>query len=163
MKKHALAAVLVAGLAVPAVAAGAADVLKARMTGAQIVNDAGGAPQGVAQATISLNDSRRRVCFEIEYSGLGGRATGGFLRRGGPGELARPSVVLFTGSSESPVSGCVSRVPSKTLTALSERPTGHYVDLTTRRHPKGAVRGQLRPGDDAGELEGPSSGGVGRP
>lgn len=136
-------------------------MLKARMTGAQIVNEAGGSPRGVAQATISLNDSRRRVCFEIEYAGLGGRATGGFLRRGGPGELARPSVVLFTGSTASPASGCVSGVPSKTLSALSQRPAGHYVDLTTRRHPKGAVRGQLRSGGDSGELEGPSSGGVG--
>lgn len=137
-------------------------MLKARMTGAQIANEAGGAPRGVAQATISLHDSRQRVCFEIEYAGLGGQATGGSLRRGGPGELARPSVVLFTGSTESPVSGCVSGVPSKTFTALSQRPAGHYVDLTTRRYPKGAVRGQLRPGEASGELEGPSSGGVGR-
>src|SRR5215210_4633124 len=101
----ALAAVLALGL-MAAAAAGATTVLKSRMTGAQVVNDAGGAPRGVAQATLKLNPARDRICFDIAYSGLGGKATAGYLRHGGPGQLARPAVVLFTGRAASTVSGC---------------------------------------------------------
>jgi hypothetical protein len=161
VKKLVLAALLGAALTVPATV-GAATVLKSRMTGAQIVNDEGGAPTGVAQATITLNEPRHRLCFEIAYSGLGGKATGGFLREGRPGDTARPAVVLFSGRSSSPVSGCVSEVATKAMSALADHPAGHYVDLTTRRLPKGAVRGQLHDGSAADEeLEGPPSGGVG--
>jgi hypothetical protein len=133
------------------------------MTGAQIVNDDGGAPRGTAQATITLNNGRHRLCFEIAYGGLGGKATGGFLRQGHRGDTARPAVILFSGRSASPVSGCVRDVPAKTIAALAKHPAGHYVDLTTRRLPKGAVRGQLRDGSAAEEeeLEGPPSGGIG--
>jgi hypothetical protein len=155
----AAAAVLVAGFAVPA-AVGAASVLKSRMTGAQIVNDDGGAPRGVAQATLRLNDARSRVCFEIEYSGLGGKATAGYVRHGRPGHTARPEIVLFSGRSASPVTGCVGAVGKRTLAGLSEHPGGYSVDLATAKRPKGAVRGQLR-GADEQQLEGPPSGGIG--
>jgi hypothetical protein len=149
----ALAAVLALGLMASA-AAGAATVLKSRMTGAQIVNDDGGAPRGVAQATLRLNAARHRICFDISFSGIGGKATAGYLRRGGPGQLAR--------SSATPASGCVRKVGSRTMRALAQHPAGHYVDLASARYPKGAVRGQLREGDvEETELEGPPSGGVG--
>ena len=158
----ALAVVLVCGLIGPAMAVGAASVLKSRMTGAQIANDDGGAPRGTGQAAISVNRDRGRLCFEIEYSGLGGKATGGFLRHGGPGELSRPAVVLFSTRAASPVSGCVSNVPAKTLSAIDERPSSHYVDVTTGEYPKGAIRGQLRGSSTTDqELEGPPSGGIG--
>lgn len=160
--KLVLVAVMAAVLATPAAVSAATTVLKSRMTGAQIANDEGGAPRGIAQATISLNEPRHRLCFEISYSGLGGQATGGYLRRGGPGELARPAVVLFSGRSASPVSSCVSDVATKTMTELSDHPGGYYVDLTTRKLPKGAVRGQLHAGSSGDEqLEGPPSGGIG--
>lgn len=157
----AVVAVLIAGLVLPAVV-GAATMLKSRMTGGQIVNEDGGAPRGVAQATLTLSDSRNRICFEIGYKGLGGNATAGYLRRGEAGHMARPAVVLFSGRSASPVSGCVGGVSERTLAGLRERPGGHYVDLATAKYPKGAVRGQLRAGDAAGTpVAGPPSGGVG--
>ena len=160
--KLVLVAILAAVLATPAAVSAAATVLKSRMTGAQIANDDGGAPRGIAQATISLNEPRHRLCFEISYSGLGGQATGGYLRRGGPGELARPAVVLFSGRSVSPVDGCVANVATKTISELSDNPDGYYMDLTTRKLPKGAVRGQLHDGSGGDQqLEGPPSGGIG--
>jgi hypothetical protein len=156
----ALAAVLTTGLTVPTVVA-AATVLKSRMTGAQIVNEDGGAPRGVAQASLTLNEPAHRICFEISYHGLGGKATGGYLRRGRPGDMARPAVVLFAARGSNPVSGCVDGVDQRTIDGLAAHPAGHYVDLTTARFPKGAVRGQLRNGGEE-TLEGPPSGGVGR-
>ena len=157
----ALVALLAAGLAVPALV-GAATVLKSRMTGAQIVNNDGGSPRGVAQATLTLNVPRHRLCFEIDFSGLGGKATAGNLRHGRPGQTARPEVVLFTGRAQSPVSGCVGGVSESTMGALQAHPGTYYLDLATAKRPKGAVRGQLR-GAAEGEqqLEGPPSGGVG--
>lgn len=157
----AIVAVLAAGLIVPATV-GAATVLKSRMTGAQVVNDDGGAPRGVAQATLHLNSARHRLCFEIAYSGLGGKATAGYLRQGEPGQMARPAVVLFTGSESSPVSGCVDGVGNRTMHGLQQHPGARYVDLASTHFPKGAVRGQLRAGDvEEAELEGPPSGGIG--
>jgi hypothetical protein len=157
----AAAAVLVAGLAVPA-AVGAASVLKSRMTGAQIANDDGGAPRGLARATLRLEDGRSRVCFEIEYSGLGGKATAGYVRHGQPGQTARPAIVLFSGRAASPVTGCVGKVGKRTFAGLSEHPGGYSVDLATAKLPKGAVRGQLRGVGGEQQLEGPPSGGIGK-
>jgi hypothetical protein len=132
------------------------------MTGAQIVNDEGGAERGVAQATLRLDAAHHRICFEVTYSGLGGKATAGYVRRGEAGQLARPAVVLFAGRSASPVSGCVGDVSARTIDGLQDHPGGHYVDLSTAKLPKGAVRGQLRgAGSGETELEGPPSGGVG--
>jgi hypothetical protein len=157
----ALVATLTAALIAPAMV-GAATVLKSRMTGAQIVNDDGGSPRGVADATLRLNPERHRVCFEIAYTGLGGKATAGYLRRGGRGETAPPAVVLFAGARfASPVTGCAA-VSGRTIAALQAHPAAHYVDLATAARPKGAVRGQLHgPGADEHELDGPASGGVG--
>lgn len=153
--------VLAVGLFVPA-SVGAATVLKSRMTGAQVINDDGGAPRGVAQATLHLNASRGRICFEVAYSGIGGKATAGYLRRGSPGQMARPAVVLFADRSASPARDCVEDVGARTMQALERHPAAQYVDLASTRYPKGAVRGQLRGGDvDQGELNGPPSGGVG--
>lgn len=161
-RTFAVVAVLAAPLAVPA-SVGAASVLKARMTGAQIVNDDGGAPRGVGQATLTVDEAVGRVCFEIAYSGLGGRAMAGYLREGDPGQMARPALTLFADRAASPARGCIGDVRARTITALSEHPAAHYVDLATRRFPKGAVRGQLRDsGHTEQELEGPPSGGVGR-
>lgn len=157
----AVVAVLAAGLAVPATV-GAATVLKSRMTGAQVVNDDGGAPRGVAQATLNLNEARHRICFEIAYSGLGGKATAGYLRHGEPGQMARPAVVLFADRAASPAAGCADDVGRRTMQALQRHPGAHYVDLASARYPKGAVRGQLRGGDvDEAQLGGPPSGGIG--
>ena len=156
-----LVAALTAGLVVPA-AVGAATVLRAKLTGAQIVNDDGGAPRGVAQATLTLNPDRDRICFEISYRGLGGKAAAGYLRKGEAGQTARPAVVLFAGRASSPVSACVGAVGERTMTGLQDHPGGYYVDLATAKRPKGAVRGQLRDdGDGETQLGGPPSGGIG--
>jgi hypothetical protein len=156
----AVVAVLSAALAGPA-AVGAATVLKSRMTGAQVVNDHGGAARGVAQATLTLDASRHRICFELHYSGLGGKATAGYLRQGKPGQMARPAVVLFAGRAANPVDGCVDDVSGQLLDELERHPAAHYVDLASAKFPKGAVRGQLRGSGEDAELQGPPSGGIG--
>lgn len=150
-------AALAAGLTVPA-AAGAATVLKANMTGAQVVNSDGGAPSGVAHAMLRVNAERARVCFEIEYSGLGGKATAGYLRRGEAGQMARPLATLFVGRAASPVSGCVDELSPRAVRRLDRRPQAHYLDLATRRYSRGAVRGQLR-FETRSDLGGAPSGG----
>jgi hypothetical protein len=158
----ALVAALATAVTVPAVVE-AATVLKSRMTGAQIVNADGGSPRGIAQATLTVNELGQRICFEIAYEGLGGKAIAGYLREGAPGQMARPTVTLFAGRLASPARGCVEEVPPRVLTALRDHPARHYVDLATRRYPKGAVRGQLRGGEHEEGLAGPPSGGIGRP
>ena len=150
-------AALAAGLAIPA-SAGAATVLKSNMTGAQVVNSNGGAPRGVAHATVRVNSKRARLCFEITYSGLGGKARAGHLRRGAAGRMSRPLATLFAGRAASPVAGCVYDIERRALRRLERKPEKHYLDLTTRRFQKGAVRGQLR-FETRGNVGGPPSGG----
>lgn len=148
-------AALAAAMAIPA-SAGATTVLKANMTGAQVANPEGGAPQGEGAAVITVHPRRGRLCFEISYWGLGGKAIGGHLRRGGPGKTSRPMATLFVGRSPSPVSGCLRDLPRRPLRRLERKPQKHFVDLTTRRYERGAVRGQLRP--QVRNLGGPSGG-----
>ena len=141
---------------------GAAAVLKAKLSGEQIANPRGGAAHGVGAAALRVDSSRQRVCFEISYHGLGSKATAGYLRRGEPGETARPAVVLFSGARfVSPVSGCVAGVGADTIAGLQRHPGGYYVDVASGKLPKGAVRGQLRAGRDAPEPRDASSGGIG--
>lgn len=161
MRSRALGVAVVAAAAAAAPAApaagDAATILKSNMTGAQIVNPQGGAPNGVADAILRVKPRRGRVCFSISYAGLGGRATSGFLRRGAQGEMSRPLAILFSARAGSPVKGCVRGVRKRPLRRLVADPGEHYVDLATRKRSKGAVRGQLLP--TTGAVAGPPSGG----
>ena len=139
---------------------GAATLLRAKLTGTQIANPRGGAPQGAARATLTVDSASGRICFQVRYRGLGGRATAGYLRHGHPGDTARPAVVLFSGAPASPVSGCVDDISSATLEALQRHPGAHYVDLASAKRPRGSVRGQLHKAG-AAQLDAPASGGIG--
>jgi hypothetical protein len=118
-------------------AAGAVTTLHATMSGSKEVPRAG---NGRGSARITLDDSRRRVCYRITLRGVGS-AMAGHIHRGGPGTAGPIVVPLFTTPTRRP-QGCVSAQRSL-IRAIRRHPARYYVNVHTARWPAGAARGQL--------------------
>ena len=137
------AAALIVSLAIPLYAA-AGTGITAHATGDQVVNSSGGDPDGVADFRLKVNRVKQRICYTITFSKIDD-VTGAFLHKGGPNQIARPIATFFTDpkGASSPRKGCVKNLPKRIVKRLKRKPTAHYVDLTSKKHPNGAVRGQL--------------------
>ena len=129
-------------LAVPIIATGATGIT-GHMVGSNVVNAAGGDPDGSANVTLRVNRVKQRVCFSISYKKLERKVTGAFIHKGSAGEVGRPIITLFKGSLHSPVSGCVHDLRKRIVKRLKQKPSQHYVDIDTENYPNGAIRGQL--------------------
>lgn len=130
-------------LALPLVAS-AGTGITARATGGQVVNPSGGDPDGKANFRLKVNRVKQRICYRISFHGIDD-VTGGFLHKGNPGQIARPIVTFFEArDADSPQKGCVHDVRKRIVKRLKRKPSAHYVDLTSKKHPDGAVRGQLQ-------------------
>ena len=138
-----LIAAAIAVLAMP-LTASAGTLITAHATGEQVVNASGGDPDGSASFRLKVNRVEQRICYTISFRGIQD-VTGAFLHKGGPGQIARPILTLFDrGVANSPQKGCVHNVRKRIVKRLKRKPSGHYVDLTSKKHPNGAVRGQLK-------------------
>lgn len=138
------AAVAVFGaLMIPGLVQGATK-LKGQMTGDQVVNPEGGAPDGEGRVKLRVNRVKRRICFRIRYTGIGTTATESVLHKGKRNRIGRPIVTLFEGTEASPVEGCVRDVRRRFIKRLKRKPQRHYVDVDNSEYPDGAIRGQLR-------------------
>lgn len=139
----AIAATLTLSLMVP-IFATAGTAITAHATGDQVVNPAGGDPKGVADFRLKVNRVKQRVCYTITFSKIDD-VTGAFLHKGGPNQIARPIATFFTDKqgATSPRKGCVKNLKKRIVKRLKRKPTAHYVDLTSKKRPNGAVRGQL--------------------
>jgi hypothetical protein len=135
------AATLVVAMAIPMFATGATNIT-ARMDGSQIVNPAGGDPDGTARLRLRVNRVRQRVCFRLTFQNLN-RVTGAFIHKGSAGQIARPIITLFNTRESSPVRACEHNIRPRLIRRLKRRPSQHYADVDTRAYPNGAVRGQL--------------------
>ena len=126
--------------------------LIARMNGAKEVSSEGekgvGDPDGRGRATIKLQRSASRVCFNLSWENIG--APGAAHIHDGSADEAGPVVVtLFASESPLPgtisgVRGCASDVDQAVITAIKNDPAGHYVNVHNGEYPGGAIRGQLR-------------------
>jgi hypothetical protein len=125
-----------------AIPAGAATPITTKMTGDEIVNAAGGDPDGKASLSLRVNRVKHRVCWELTYKKLD-QVTGSFIHKGGAGQIARPVITLFQGNEASPASGCVRDLRGRIVRRLKRKPSAHYADVDTKQYPNGAVRGQL--------------------
>ena len=134
----ALAAVAV-GLTIPVLAFGGTPIT-ANMNGSQIVNSAGGDPDGSATLSLKVNRVKARVCYKLSFKKLED-ITGAFIHKGGSGAVARPVITLFKGSEST--EGCVHNLRPRIVRRLKRKPDAHYADVTTKEYPNGAVRGQL--------------------
>jgi CHRD domain len=130
-------AVLAAAALLPAGTATAATKLRATLSGAAEVPQAG---NGGGSATITLKARKRKVCFNITLRGLGA-VTSGHIHKGRKGVAGPVTVPLFAAPTTHP-SGCV-RASRATIRKLAGHPRRYYVNVHDTRHPAGAARGQL--------------------
>lgn len=141
--------VAVVALAVPAslLAGGRAGNLDARMTGAKVVPQGTGAPNGSGHAGFRVRAAKQKLCFDMTFRRTGG-AVRGYIFRGRRGEQPpnpqRPTVALFESLESSPEAGCVRNLQKKKLRRIKNMPRAFHVVLVNNRYDNGAIRGQLR-------------------
>jgi hypothetical protein len=140
MRRFVLPLVLVVAVAVAASPALAAKVpLRANLTGAAEVPQAG--QSGTGKARITLNQATGRVCWKFtQLSGLGGAPNAAHIHRGRTG-VAGPVVVPLGAVYRA--QGCTSAAKSL-IRAIENRPGRYYVNLHNEAYQSGTVRGQLR-------------------
>jgi hypothetical protein len=141
----AAAVCLAALLILPAAASAHGTHLRAKMTGAQVVGQPG-APNGEGTAKIHLLKQKERLCFKVNWSGIGGtRNLNAGIYSGRAGENGNEVVALIPETEKSnSISGCVDAAKSD-LRKLNRNPHLYHVTVKTRKYPTdGAIRGQLK-------------------
>jgi hypothetical protein len=107
-----------------------------------------GESAGIGSVTICVDQASSSISFGFDQLFLSVRPTAGHIHRGAAG-VNGPVVHPFeVPGSIDPLVGDVqwygTRPASKaTIVALVGGPGKHYVDVHTKKHPSGAVRGQL--------------------
>jgi len=130
---------LTAGALILGGSAIAADkVISVKMNGKQ--ESPKGSPTGSGTAKITLEPSRRKICFRLAWSGIG-PPTASHIHKGPRGKAGNVVVVLF-GNPPAKHSGCVS-AKRTLISAIAKTPGAYYVNIHTKKYPLGAIRGQL--------------------
>jgi hypothetical protein len=133
-----LSAVLWAGVALAAV-----ESFQVPLTGSQTVPPVESAGKGVA--TLTYDPATRVVGWTIIYSGLSGPVTmAHFHGPAGKGENAGVQVWLTKQGSpaENPIKGQATLTPEQAKDFTAGK---WYVNLHTKDHPAGEIRGQVPP------------------
>jgi hypothetical protein len=124
-------------LVVASVALAASKSITVKMTGKQ--ETPAGSPTGTGSATVTLNSATGRVCFKLNWSGIG-NPSAAHIHKAAAGK-AGPVVIPFFGGTAKKT-GCVNA--SKSLvSAIVKKPSSYYVNVHTAKYPNGALRGQL--------------------
>ncbi|HSL46217.1 MAG TPA: CHRD domain-containing protein, partial [Anaerolineales bacterium] len=112
-----------------------------------------GDPDGSGMATITINTSKRQVCFALMVDDIE-PATAAHIHVGPP-DVAGPVVIPLnpppTGGAST---GCANNVDRALLRNILQRPERYYVNVHNEEFPAGAVRGQLPGEDDDGNGNG---------
>ncbi|MDQ3915847.1 MAG: CHRD domain-containing protein [Actinomycetota bacterium] len=119
-------------------AAGAGTTLSTALVGAE-ERPGPGDPDGNGFITLTLNQGRGEICFEVTLSGID-TATAGHIHKAPAGEPGPIFVTLF--GSEGPGAKCVTATKAQ-VKEIRRDPTQFYVNIHTATFPNGAVRGQL--------------------
>jgi hypothetical protein len=107
------------------------------------------ATPGSGTAQVTINPGRDELCFQITVSDLTGPPLAAHIHQG-PAGTNGPIVVPFVPdpfafSPNGTAQGCVS-VADSLLNQIRSDPGGFYVNVHTKMHPGGEVRGQLTMG-----------------
>ena len=126
-----------AALAAPATQGG--RTYETSLTGAAEVPGPGD-PDGSGTATVTVNVPQKRVCYELEVSGIE-PATAAHIHVGAAG-VAGPVVVPLDAPTDGDSEGCAD-VSARLAAQILARPGQYYVNVHNETYPDGAVRGQL--------------------
>jgi hypothetical protein len=141
----AAAGCLTAFLIVPATASAHGTHLKAKMTGEQVVGQSG-APNGEGKARMHVLKKKGRLCFRVQWSGIGGtRGLNVGVYSGATGENGNEVVALpLANETNKSIEGCADAAKS-ILRKLNRNPHLYHVNVKTDKYPTdGAIRGQLK-------------------
>lgn len=121
-------------------------VLTATLSGDEEVPGPGDS-DGSGTATIRLDPTADRVCFDLDWQRI--RAPfAAHIHRGATGVAGPVRVPLFVAEVPLPntiksVDGCVRDVDSELIDRIIADPASFYVNIHNRQFPDGAIRGQL--------------------
>jgi hypothetical protein len=122
-------------------ASAATTNLQATLDAAEEVPNPG--PAGAkGTAKVVLDDAANTLCYELTWEGIQD-PTAAHVHTGAKG-VAGPVAVDFKLKDNGP-KACVPVNPTS-LAQIRDNPGGHYVNVHTADHPKGAIRGQLAAG-----------------
>jgi hypothetical protein len=142
MRLALLSVVVVAALGVTAVGSGAKSRVKtisANLTASALAPKSSWAASG--KVSVTLDAKAGKACWKISVK-PSAKLFSAHIHRGKPGKNG--PVVIPLGDSWKP-SGCVV-APSKAIAAVAASPKGYYVDVHSKKHIDGLVRGQLHAG-----------------
>jgi aldose sugar dehydrogenase len=111
------------------------------MTGAEEAPGPGD-PDGSGMANITINLSKRQVCFALMVSDVG-PATAAHIHIAPPGEPGPVVVPLNPPPTDGSSTGCANNVERRLLRNIMQHPERYYVNVHNEEFPAGAVRGQL--------------------
>ncbi len=115
--------------------------LTSSMSGRKEVPKRGDA-NGRGTARITTDMARQRICFRITLKRVG-TVNAGHIHPGKRGVANPPVVALFSKATRRP-RGCVRNVDRAMIRRIQRNPGKFYVNVHNKRHPDGAVRGQLK-------------------
>jgi hypothetical protein len=142
-----------AAVAIPALVSAAPGdkvELTAKLDGKQEVPGPGD-EDGKGNATLKLNSSKGKVCYDISFKGIA-NPTAAHIHKGPKGDDGPIKVELFDDSTgvTSPAEDCVtvgdSKAEDKVIERIANNPERFYVNLHNSEFPEGAIRGQLKGG-----------------
>ncbi len=115
--------------------------LSTTLTGAAEV-PASGDPDGTGTATVNLDVSAGRVCYEVTVERID-RPVGMHIHEGEAGKSGPIVVPLTTPTAtDTTTTGCVN-AEADLIGRITAQPGDFYVNVHTSTYPHGAVRGQL--------------------
>lgn len=115
-------------------------VLTAAMTAAEETPP--GPAGATGAATITIDEAKDSLCYEVSWSKEVGTPTAGHIHKGQKG-LTGPAMVNLQ-LPDKP-KDCLT-VEKDILKDILADPAGHYVNVHNQMYPGGAVRGQLQEG-----------------
>jgi hypothetical protein len=101
-----------------------------------------GDPDGSGMASITVNLSKRQVCFELMVADIA-PATAAHIHVGPPGVAGPVVVPLNPPPTDGSSSGCANNVDRKLLRNILQHPEEYYVNVHNDEFQPGAIRGQL--------------------
>lgn len=98
-----------------------------------------GDPDGTGFITLTLNQGRGEICWELTYSAIDA-PTSGHIHKAPAGQPGGVFVTLFDNDGTAP--RCVSATKAQ-IKEIRQNPSAFYVNVHTTTFPGGAIRGQL--------------------
>ncbi len=114
--------------------------LAATLSGSAAVPGPGDA-DGVGTATLTLDADKGEACYEIGLTDVED-PTQAHVHQGAASASGGP-VLPLTGDVSGEPAGCV-KADAKVIGQITASPADYYVNVHSKAHPGGAVRGQLR-------------------